>query len=243
MDPLRCRPVQTGHPGMRSADPGYPFGMEPIPETFEALEEFGAYLYDDDLLTELGRMGARVQEIVPDCVGLSLAYREHDVTFTLVASDETTAALDALQYLDDGPCVTAVDEARTIEFSEDDVLDEGRWHLFARGHRRGRCREHAHPPDRGRWGGGGVGQPLRELTARVRRQARAGRTSARRVARGSHRQCRSRFRESAGRRGRTPVALRGDPDPDRRGHPRGRCRTSRRRSPANGSRRRPDEPV
>ncbi len=107
--------------------------MEPIPETFEALEEFGAYLYDEDLLTELGRMGSRVQEIVPDCVGLSLAYREHDVTFTLVASDETTAALDALQYLDDGPCATAVDEAATSEFSEEDVLDERRWHLFARG--------------------------------------------------------------------------------------------------------------
>ena len=118
---------------MRWTRPGYPTGMEPIPETFEALEEFGAYLYDDDLLTELGRMGARVQEIVPDCVGLSLAYREHGVTFTLVATDEVTAALDALQYLDDGPCVTAVDEAQTIEFSEDDVLDEARWHLFAGG--------------------------------------------------------------------------------------------------------------
>ena len=118
---------------MRTASPGYPILMEPIPETFEALEEFGAYLYDHDLLTELGRMGARVQEIVPDCVGLSLAYREHGVTFTLVATDEVTAALDALQYLDDGPCVTAVDESRPVAFSEDDVLDEGRWHLFARG--------------------------------------------------------------------------------------------------------------
>ena len=105
--------------------------MEPIPETFEALEEFGAYLYDDDLLTELGRMSVRVRDIVPDCVGLSLAYREHDVTFTLVASDEVTAALDALQYLDDGPCVTAVDEERQIAFSQDDALDEGLWHLFA----------------------------------------------------------------------------------------------------------------
>ena len=118
---------------MRAAGPGYPLGMEPIPETFEALEEFGAYLYDDDLLTDLGRMAVRVREIVPECVGLSLAYREHDVTFTLVATDEITAALDALQYLDDGPCVAAVDEARPVAFSEDDVLDEGLWHLFARG--------------------------------------------------------------------------------------------------------------
>jgi len=118
---------------MRTAGPGYPIGMEPIPETFEALEEFGAYLYDDDLLTELGRMAARVRAIVPECVGLSLAYREHDVTFTLVATDEITAALDALQYLDHGPCVAAVDEARLVAFSEDDVLDEGLWHLFARG--------------------------------------------------------------------------------------------------------------
>jgi GAF domain-containing protein len=107
--------------------------MEPIPETFEALEEFGTFLYDGDLLTDLGRMAVQVREIVPDCVGLSLAYREHDVTFTLVATDEITAALDGLQYLDDGPCVTAVDEARPVQFSEDDVLDEGLWHLFARG--------------------------------------------------------------------------------------------------------------
>ena len=78
-------------------------------------------------------MVAQVREFVPDCVGLSLAYRQHDVTFTLVASDEITAALDALQYLDDGPCVTAVDEARTIALSEGDLLDEGRWQLFARG--------------------------------------------------------------------------------------------------------------
>jgi GAF domain-containing protein len=106
--------------------------MEPIPETFEALEEFGAFLYDDDLLTELGRMGHRVQEIVPDCVGLSLAYREHGVTFTLVATDEVTAALDALQYVDDGPCIAAVDEGRVLEFTEGDVLDEARWQLFAR---------------------------------------------------------------------------------------------------------------
>ena len=119
--------------GMRAARLGYSFGMEPIPETFEALEEFGAYLYDGDLLTDLGRMAARVREIVPECVGLSLAYREHDVTFTLVATDEITAALDALQYLDDGPCLAAVDEARPVAFSEDDVLDEGLWHLFARG--------------------------------------------------------------------------------------------------------------
>ena len=118
---------------MRPAGPGYPISMEPIPETFEALDEFGEYLYDDDLLKELGAMAAGVREIVPDCVGLSLAYREHDVTFTLVATDEITAALDALQYLDDGPCVTAVDEAHSVEFKEDDVLDEARWHLFAGG--------------------------------------------------------------------------------------------------------------
>lgn len=106
--------------------------MEPIPETSQALDEFGPFLYDD-LLTELGRMGDRVQEIVPEAVGLSLAYREHGVTFTLVASEETVAALDALQYLDDGPCVAAVDEERLIEFNEGDVLDEARWQLFARG--------------------------------------------------------------------------------------------------------------
>ena len=165
-------------------------------------------------------MAAGVREIVPDCVGLSLAYREHDVTFTLVATDEITAALDALQYLDDGPCVTAVDEAHTVEFSEDDVLDEARWHLFAGGTAAAAVASTLTLPIVVEANVVGSVNLYASSPDGVRRQARAGRASARRVARGSHRQCRSRVHDSPRSRGRTPAALRSDPDPGRRRHPR-----------------------
>jgi transcriptional regulator with GAF, ATPase, and Fis domain len=108
--------------------------VEPIPETTEAIEEFGPFGQQVDLLAQLIEMGSQVAEIVPECIGLSLAYREHGVTFTLVASDERIAALDGLQYLDGGPCVAAIgDEAEVVEFSSDDPLSEEKWQLFARG--------------------------------------------------------------------------------------------------------------
>ena len=78
-------------------------------------------------------MGRRVRELVPDCVGLSLASREHGVTFTLVASESFIAALDGLQYLDGGPCVTAVDEERVVQFPDERILGEEAWQLFSRG--------------------------------------------------------------------------------------------------------------
>src|SRR3954451_7365136 len=101
--------MSRGRPGTRR-------DMEPIPETSEAIREFAPFLDDDDLAQRLSSMGAQVRVIVPSCVGLSLASREHGVTFTVVASDEVIAALDGLQYLDDGPCVAAVEENRVIQF-------------------------------------------------------------------------------------------------------------------------------
>ena len=108
--------------------------MDPIPQTSEAIDEFGPFFDDgDELLDRLREMGRRVRKVVPDCVGLSLASREHGVTFTLVASETIIAALDGLQYLDGGPCVTAVDEERVVRFPDQDVLGEEAWQLFARG--------------------------------------------------------------------------------------------------------------
>ena len=194
--------------------------MEPIPETFEALEEFGAYLYDEDLLTELGRMGHRVLEIVPECIGLSLAYREHGVTFTLAASDETTGALDGLQYLDDGPCVAAVDEERPVTFSEDDVLDEARWHLFARGTAATSVASTLTLPIVVDADVIGSVNLYASSPHRLRPQARQDCPSARRVARGGHRQRRSWLHHPAGGRERARAAPRREQDPGRRGHPR-----------------------
>lgn len=105
--------------------------MKPIPETTEAIEEFGPFT-DTDLLRELNERGARVMKLVPDCVGLSLASTAHDVTLTLVATDQEIAALDALQYLFGGPCLGAVRAHQVIEYDVADALDEGRWQHFAR---------------------------------------------------------------------------------------------------------------
>jgi transcriptional regulator with GAF, ATPase, and Fis domain len=97
-------------------------------ETREAIDELEPFV-DGDLFEELLERGRRVRALVPDCVGLSLAPRRHDVTFTLVASDHDIAVLNAMQYLDDRPCVTAVRADRVLEFQEEELIDEHDWHL------------------------------------------------------------------------------------------------------------------
>jgi GAF domain-containing protein len=105
--------------------------LEPMPETREALREFMSLQGPDveNLLTELGRHATR---IVPELVGLSLGLAEDGLTFTLLAASPAVAALDAMQYLDGGPCVE-VTEGRmdSAEVDLTDPLDEQQWQLFA----------------------------------------------------------------------------------------------------------------
>lgn len=107
--------------------------MEPIPETYEALTELGAFAPDADLLEQLLETGRRVEAVVPDCVGMSVTMVRHGVTFTLVASDEAVAVLDAIQYLAGGPCLQALGDVDVLETLTDDEarMDEQGWHLFA----------------------------------------------------------------------------------------------------------------
>ena len=104
--------------------------MEPIPETVKAIEELGPFANEADLLDDLRRMGSQVTDLVPDCVGLSLASAEHGVTFTLIASDRQLAFINAIQDL-----AGSFDDAQRSEHptdeSGDDLLDEGTWHLRA----------------------------------------------------------------------------------------------------------------
>lgn len=104
--------------------------MHPLPETAEALRRM-AVGGDPALSIELFSMAQRVRQIVPDLMGLSLALLEEGITLTVVASAEQIAALDAVQYLDDGPCVSAVQQAQVVHASVDDLLDEGQWLLYA----------------------------------------------------------------------------------------------------------------
>ena len=104
--------------------------VEPIPETLEALAEL-ARQGSTDLVDLVLAMGRRAQRIVPECVGLSLALFEDGLTFTLAASDEEIAALDAVQYLDGGPCVGAAHDNETIQADPADLVDEERWRMYA----------------------------------------------------------------------------------------------------------------
>ena len=106
--------------------------MEPIPESVAAVEEFGPFTTQDgDLLDVLLDSAARVRDLVPQCVGISLGSNELGVTFTVVASNEDIAAMDAVQYLAGGPCVTAVEAERVLQYTSEELFGEVEWQLFA----------------------------------------------------------------------------------------------------------------
>jgi len=107
--------------------------MKPIPETIEAVEEYGPFAHDGTLLERLNEKAQQVLAIVPDCVGLSVASSTDGVTFTLVASDEEIRLLDALQYLSGGPCVAGVEGEQVLAYSRKELFDETDWQLFAQG--------------------------------------------------------------------------------------------------------------
>lgn len=105
--------------------------MEPIPETAELLGELSE-IYGADLLEGLRTKAEAVRKLVPELVGLSLAALSDDVAFTLVATDDEVAVLDALQYLAGGPCVDAPPAERVVLYDSDEPDDEGHWEAFAR---------------------------------------------------------------------------------------------------------------
>lgn len=104
--------------------------MEPIPETVRAVEELRPFSRVD-LMQKLQSASEQVKELVPDCVGMSIAYLHSGVALTLVATDEEIAMLDAIQYVSGGPCVDGAHGQRVLEFNSDDLIDEDSWLHFA----------------------------------------------------------------------------------------------------------------
>ena len=111
---------------------GYDDHMEPIPQTLQAFGELDAAMDDASLLTMLRTTADRAHDIVPSLVGVSVASRDQGVTFTLVATAQEIAVLDAVQYVATGPCVDAMDMGHGITTSAGGLLDEARWSHFAR---------------------------------------------------------------------------------------------------------------
>ncbi len=110
--------------------------MRPINESVVAEEQYGPFMWGDvDLFERFIELSAQVGALVPECVGMSASLREHGVTLTLVSSDAQVGALDAVQYVDGGPCVQALRDERAIDGNEQRSLDQ-EWELFAAATRR-----------------------------------------------------------------------------------------------------------
>jgi GAF domain len=105
--------------------------MEPIPETQIALTVLAEY-GETELSDELLRIGRQVKEIVPEIIGMSFGVHADNFTFTLLADTELARELDVVQYVDDGPCVEVARGGEALETTAGDLLDEGRWLMFAR---------------------------------------------------------------------------------------------------------------
>jgi len=106
--------------------------VEPIPETQAALHQLSQY-QDEDVDTAISSLADKAKHLVPSLVGMSLTQVSDGVTLTYVATDATTATLDGLQYVDSGPCEEAVGRGERVYVDHRDLLDEGRWQLFAQG--------------------------------------------------------------------------------------------------------------
>ncbi len=107
--------------------------MQPLPETAAALAALAVATDDGDdaLVEEFDHAAATTRRIAPECVGLTLTFVQDGVSFTWVATDLDSAALDAIQYLEGGPCVAAVEQGSVVTDSDDDPVDERAWHAFA----------------------------------------------------------------------------------------------------------------
>jgi GAF domain-containing protein len=104
--------------------------MEPIPETTAALRLLGD-AGDEHLGRDLQEAAHALRERVPGLVGFSISVVEQDVTFTYLTTGLSLAGLDGVPYLDGGPCEEAVGTGSLVAADHDDLLDEGRWLLFA----------------------------------------------------------------------------------------------------------------
>jgi hypothetical protein len=107
--------------------------VQPLPETTEALAALALATDEDDtaLVEQFDRAAAAARQIAPQCLGLTLTFVQEGVCFTWVTTDLQSADLDAIQYLEGGPCVDAMGSGEVVTDSDAGPLDERRWRTFA----------------------------------------------------------------------------------------------------------------
>jgi hypothetical protein len=114
--------------------------MEPLPETRFALTELSRY-QEDEHRELFDRVVTNVGIVAPECVGLTVSFVRDGLAFTWLASTIDVAALDGVQYLGHGPCLSSMEQGEVIATSaapggDDDPLDERRWALFSQAENR-----------------------------------------------------------------------------------------------------------
>lgn len=108
--------------------------MDFVPETRMVLNEL-IRNGETEVAAALLGLAASIQAVVSDLVGLSVGQTRSGLVFTLAASSVRAAGIDAMQYLDGGPCVdaSAEDNDEPLVFpGPDALLDEERWAAYAR---------------------------------------------------------------------------------------------------------------
>jgi hypothetical protein len=99
--------------------------VEPIPETARAIADFGPFVIEDeDLLRELLGRAHQVQELVRQCLGVSMASNGDRVTFTLVATANEIALLGALQYVGGGCPASTPQAERVLAYEQGELFNE-----------------------------------------------------------------------------------------------------------------------
>ena len=102
--------------------------MKPLPEVRAAADALAALTDDLDVLRGLEILSEAAVALIPSVIGVSLTIVVDGEPFTVTATDEATGAVDAVQYLDGGPCLDAASDQDAIMVG--DLLDEERWQLY-----------------------------------------------------------------------------------------------------------------
>lgn len=133
---LEDRGAPGGQPAARRpAEPAAPWGPRPK-RAINHLRMLTAHLADDDVIDAALRLVvALAQASVGGADGASVSLRRRGRLFTVAASDDTVAAMDATQYATgEGPCVQAAASGQRVHARA--LPDETRWPAFTPGARR-----------------------------------------------------------------------------------------------------------
>src|SRR4051794_25773007 len=103
--------------------------LAPVPETRTAFDWLSTH-GSEAIEQTMERMAREVRRIAPDWTAMSLSVSHGELTFTVMVDRPGAALLDAMQYLDAGPCLEAIGNPETVA-TTGGATDEEQWRMFA----------------------------------------------------------------------------------------------------------------